>query len=95
MPDEYDSPWKTALERYFSEFMLFFFPAVHAGINWHREVTFLDKELQKVTRDADLGRRCVNKLVQVWRTGGDESWVCIHIEDQAEYESDFAKRMFT
>jgi hypothetical protein len=25
-PDDYDSPWKTALERYFPEFMAFFFP---------------------------------------------------------------------
>ena len=25
-PTDYDSPWKEALERYFQEFMAFFFP---------------------------------------------------------------------
>ena len=31
---DYDSPWKTVLERYFPDFLLFFFPAAHAGIDW-------------------------------------------------------------
>jgi len=54
---DYDSPWKEALERFFEPFMAFFFPAAHAGIDWSRGYTFKDKELQRVVRDADLGRR--------------------------------------
>ena len=52
-----DSPWKTILERYFSDFLAFFFPEAHAGIDWTHGYTLLDKELQKVVRDAKLGRR--------------------------------------
>ncbi len=31
---EFDSPWKEALEKYFEEFILFFFPYIHADIDW-------------------------------------------------------------
>jgi hypothetical protein len=54
----------------------------------------LDKELQHVTRDADLGRRLADMLVQVWRRDGTEAWVLIHIEVQAQPERDFARRMY-
>jgi hypothetical protein len=93
-PDEYDSPWKTALERYFPEFMAFFFPEAYARIDWSAGYVFLDKELQQVVRDAELGRRFVDKLVQVRLLDGSQSWVCIHIEVQGDPEDDFARRMF-
>ncbi len=57
MTADYDSPWKEALERYFPAFMAFFFPEAHADIAWEKSYRFLDKELQKVLRDAELGRR--------------------------------------
>ena len=59
---DYDSPWKTVLERYFPAFLEFYFPAAHAGIDWSRGYTLLDKELQKVARDAALGRRWADVL---------------------------------
>jgi hypothetical protein len=31
---EYDTPWKDALERYFEEFIAFFFPQAHGDIDW-------------------------------------------------------------
>src|ERR671915_1692946 len=40
-PLGYDSPWKEALERYFKDFMAFFFPTTHAGIDWTRGYKFL------------------------------------------------------
>ena len=43
---DYDSPWKEMLERYFPEFMAFFFPEAHQEIDWETEYLFLDKELQ-------------------------------------------------
>lgn len=67
---EFDSPWKEALERYFEDFILFFFPQAHGEIEWSRGYEFLDKELQQVVRDAELGRRLVDKLVKIWRIGG-------------------------
>ena len=60
--DDYDSPWKEALERYFPEFLALLFPAVHAEIDWARGCQFLDTELQQVVRDAELGRRYADKL---------------------------------
>ena len=66
-PSDYDSPWKEALERYFPQFLAFLFPQIHAEIDWGRGWEFLDKELQQVVRDAELGRRLVDKLVKVWQ----------------------------
>lgn len=92
---DYDSPWKEALERYFPEFMAFFFPDAHADIDWDRGYDFLDKELQAVVRDAELGRRLADKLARVTARDGAEDWLLVHIEVQGQVESDFAKRMFT
>lgn len=93
-PTDFDSPWKDALEHYLEEFLAFFFPQAHAEIDWARGYVFLDKELQQVVRDAALGRRLADKLVQVWRQNGDEAWVLVHIEIQSQEETAFAQRMF-
>ncbi|MBD6620843.1 cytosolic protein [Komarekiella sp. 'clone 1'] len=92
---EYDSPWKQILQLYFADFMLFFFPQAHREIDWSRGFEFLDKELAQVVRDAELGRRLADKLVKVYRTGGDEVWVLVHLEIQSQEESDFSERMYT
>jgi hypothetical protein len=91
---EFDTPWKDILQRYFEEFILFFFPQAHTEIDWTRAPEFLDKELQQVVRDAELGKRLVDKLVKIYRRDGAEAWVLIHIEVQSQEESDFAERMF-
>lgn len=93
-PSDYDSPWKEALERYFEDCMALFFPQAHADIDWTRGYEFLDKELQQVVREAELGRRLADKLVRVWRTGGDEAWVLVHVEVQGQEEAGFSKRMY-
>jgi hypothetical protein len=92
--DSYDSPWKEVLENYTQEFTAFFFPDAHDDIDWGRGYEFLDKELQQVTRDAVLGQRQADKLVKVWRHGGDEAWVLMHIEIQSQGETGFAERMY-
>ena len=92
---EFDSPWKDILQLYFEEFMLFFFPQAHREIDWIQQPEFLDKELQQVIRDAQLGKRLVDKLVKIYRVGGEESWILVHLEVQAQEESDFAKRMYS
>jgi hypothetical protein len=55
--DDYDSPWKEGMELYFKELMQFFFPDIAREIAWARGYQFLDKELQQVVRDAEIGRR--------------------------------------
>ncbi len=91
---EFDSPWKDVIERYFQDFIQFFLPQAHGEIDWTRDYEFLDKELQQVVRDAELGRRLADKLVKVWRTGGEEAWVLIHLEVQSQEETNFSERMF-
>jgi hypothetical protein len=91
---DFDSPWKDSLETYFRDFIAFFFPPIHHDVDWLRGYEFLDTELQQVVRDAELGKRLADKLVKVWRTNGDETWVLIHVEVQSFEETDFAERMF-
>ncbi|MFB2880442.1 cytosolic protein [Floridanema aerugineum] len=92
---EFDTPWKDILQGYFEEFILFFFPEAHQEIDWTRPPEFLDKELQQVVRDAELGRRLVDKLVKIYLKNGSEVWVLLHVEVQSQEETDFAERMFT
>jgi hypothetical protein len=89
-----DTPWKEALDRFLESFLAFFFPAVHAGIDWRRGYEPLDKELHQIIRDARLGRRLADKLFKVWRIDGEEAWLLIHVEVQGKAEAAFAERMF-
>jgi len=92
---DYDTPWKDVLDRWHRQFLEFFFPLAAAEIDWSRGHEFLDKELQKVTRRAVVGRRHVDKLIKVWRRSGAETWVLIHTEVQGNREADFPRRLYT
>ncbi len=94
LSDNYDSPWKEAVEHYFPEFIGFYFPEAYAQIDWSKEHVFLDQELRAVVQDAELGKRFVDKLVRVTALNGDEKWIYIHIEVQGTRQAGFAKRMF-
>jgi len=91
---DYDSPWKMALDVYFQPFLELFFPQAHAEIDWSRGTESLDKELQQIVREAEIGRRYVDKLAKVWLKGGQEQWVLIHTEVQASEDADLANRMY-
>ena len=92
--DDYDSPWKEAVEHYLPEFIAFYFPKAYEQINWVEEPVFLDQELRAVVQDAELGKRFVDKLVRVTLHNGDEKWIYIHIEVQGTQQTEFAERMF-
>ncbi|MCI0358237.1 MAG: hypothetical protein L0211_07125 [Planctomycetaceae bacterium] len=34
--DDFDSPWKEALQRYLRSFLLFSWPDIHADVDWSR-----------------------------------------------------------
>ena len=91
---DFDSPWKEAIEQYFQDFLAFFFPAMHAGIDWNKGYEFLDKELERVVHDAMLGRRYADKLVKVFLPDGHETWLWIYIEVQGYPDTGFRQRMF-
>jgi hypothetical protein len=94
MAADYDSAWKEALDQYFQPFLALLFPQVHQDINWSRPTESLDKEFQQVVRDAEVGRRYVDKLVKVWTSAGEECWVLIHVEVQTTRETEFPLRMY-
>jgi hypothetical protein len=93
-PSDYDSPWKEALRAYFRPFFAMFFPDAHDDVDWSRGYELLDKELQQIVPDAETARRVVDVLVKVWRRSGQEQWVLVHVEVQAQREADFPLRMF-
>ncbi len=94
MSTDYDSPWKEALDAYFEAFLALLFPEVHRLIDWSRGWEALDKEFQQVVREAELGRRYVDKLVKVWTRDGVECWVLIHVEVQTARDVEFPQRMY-
>ncbi len=59
-----------------------------------RGFEFLDKELQKITADAAVGRRVVDKLVKVWLKSGEEVWALVHVEVQGQREKGFERRLY-
>ena len=91
---DFDSPWKDILESYFAEFMAFFFPQAYVDIDWSKKYESLDTELQQIVQDSELGKRMVDKLVNVCLKNGEESWILIHIEIQSQRDTSFAKRMY-
>ena len=92
---KFDSPWKDVVENYLPEFIAFFFPQAYTAIDWTKGFEFLDQELRQVVRDAQLGKRFVDKLVKLYLHGGQEVWILVHIEVQSQYEAQFAQRVFT
>lgn len=93
--DDHDNPWKEAIVGAFPEFMAFFFPQAHAGIDWSRGHTFLDKELRQVVRDAASGKRFVDVLVRVTGVDATLQLLYVHVEVQTQRDEAFARRMFT
>ncbi len=83
-PDEYDSPWKDALDRYFRAFLQLLFADAHADIDWSHPPLFHDKELSKVVRDAKVHKGTVDKVAKVRRLSGEEAWVIAHVDVQAQ-----------
>jgi hypothetical protein len=90
-----DSPWKLVLRQYFREAVEFFFPDIAKVVDWTKPVEFLETEFQKITPDAEIGRRFADQLVKVYRKGGKAILLLIHLEVQAAPETEFAERMFT
>ena len=91
---DFDSPWKEALDFFFEAFLELFFSQAYAEIDWTRGWQSLDKELQQVAIEAEIGRRYVDKLVKVWLKTGEEQWVLIHVEVQMSEDSSFTWRMY-
>jgi hypothetical protein len=91
MPD-YDSPWKEAMDRYFAWFLLFFFPKIHALLDWLHDPESLDSELRKLAPESVTGKRLIDKLIKARKAGTDDMRL-LHVEVQGRKEEGFARRM--
>ena len=60
--------------------MQFFFSQAYTVIDWKQPYEFLDKELQQLEPDAEVGKRLVDKVAKVWLRGGEQAWVLVHVE---------------
>lgn len=75
-----DRVWKEAIEQYFEEFLVFFFPAIHRDLDLERGYEFLNKELAEIMSEGEVGHRFADCLVKVFLKDGDERWLVIHVE---------------
>ena len=91
---EQDNAWKDLLDRYFPEFIAFFFPRIYEEIDWTRKPVFLDKELHKLGPAHATGTRLADKLVEVWLKSGSELWVLIHTEIEGQPDDGFNRRVY-
>jgi len=88
-----DDGWKIVLSHYLNDFLDFFFPHISKEIERGR-YSFLDNELQSLSRRAGTGKRITDSLVKVYLRNGEEKWLLIHIEVQGEAEKSFEERLF-
>ena len=91
---DYDGAWKELLELYFQDFMQLCFPLIACKIDWNRPYVFMDKELQAIVRDADIGKLRVDKLIKIFSLDGGEEWLLVHIEIQSQPDCQFPWRIY-
>ncbi len=88
MVDDYDSPWKEAIERYFSDFMLFFFPYAHSEIDWGQPLwmmwlpEFMEPEFRLRVEEMEEGKtmRYVTSIERLAMKEGVEKGILQGIE---------------
>jgi hypothetical protein len=95
MAEDFDSPWKQALDALLEPFLDFFFPAVHAAIDWRAAPENLETELLSLTKNAEVGHRRADKLFRVRLASGAEELLLIHIEVQTTVDPGLPRRVFT
>lgn len=94
-PDsDQDSAWKELLDEYFPAFVEFFFPHIHAEIDWTRGYESLDTELAAIRPAHASGKVIADKLFKVWLKNGKTAWLLIHVEVQERVTKAFARRLF-
>ncbi|MFH0926707.1 MAG: cytosolic protein [bacterium] len=93
--DGFDEGWKEIMELYFPQLMEFFFIEIYNDLALEKGYEFLDKELQKIVKDSEVGKRYADKLIKVFLKNGHEKWILIHVDIQGYYDKEFARRMYT
>lgn len=89
-----DEAFKIAIELCFEPMIQFFLPELHQAVQWQYPPQFLDKELQKIHPKNQTRKRYADKLVKVLLLNGQEQFLLIHVETQAQRDDLFARRMW-
>jgi hypothetical protein len=79
-------------DHYLLLFLAFFFPDIHADIDWSVDWESLEQELRAVLPTGLKGRRLVDKLIKVMRQGGEPA--LLHVEFQGKPERGFKRRVY-
>lgn len=87
---DHDRLFKELLTTFFLEFIDLFFPDVSAYLE-PNSLTFLDKEL---FTDVTSGEQYEADLIAKVQFRAQEAFFLIHVENQANAQSDFSQRMF-
>ena len=91
MMTDNDSPWKELLEQELPLALAFFFPAIHAGLDWSHDHENLEQELRTLYPTGETGKRIADCLVKAVGTEGDVRY--LHGEVQGGVEEGFPRRM--
>lgn len=86
-----DALWKELIQNFFKDAMDFFAPTMSELIDYNKKYSFLDKELNYITKGE---RRYCDTLVQVTLKNKKRQLILVHIEVQGYDDLKFAERMF-
>ncbi|ARP94993.1 hypothetical protein CAL15_11770 [Bordetella genomosp. 13] len=91
--EDFDSPWKEALEHFLPHALALFAPDLHAHVDWGTPPVFLDKEFQDLAAGVGVrGRRQVDKLARLALASGRYVWLLLHIEVESRRSTPAALR---
>lgn len=91
---DYDTPWKKIFDRYFKEFMEYCWPDKCQEVDWSKGYKMMDKEMNKITRNAKHGNRVMDKLVEIHLKDNHASLIMLHCEIQGRKEVNYEERMY-
>ena len=91
---DYDGAWKEAFELFLMGLTILCFPDIADLIDWEAGFDFMDKDLEEIMRDAELGRQHVDKLVKVHLRDGADQLILFHIEIASQEYVDLARTMY-
>ena len=87
---DHDRLFKELLETFFEEFMELFFPEIHQQIDFND----LHFNKQEIFTDVTVGEKHFIDLLAETKLKGEEGIILVHVESQAQYQANFAERMF-
>ncbi len=92
---EFDQPWKIAVDLLLPDALTLCFPLVWEKIDWAIPHEAMDAELQKLAPGHQQGPLSVDRLFKVRLKLGEDVWLYVHIEIQAQRDGLFQIRMWT